>query len=153
MPYSLLSKFMKVGPVTGPVVPESNLSDEKTTALESADWVLQTENEGQLAIDLYKTKDALVMKSTIAGVTEDDLAIHIANDLLTIKGQRQRDEVVAQEDYFYQECYWGGFSRTVVLPMEIISEGVEASLKHGVLTIHMPLAQKSRSIKVKVKQE
>ena len=106
--------------------------------------------EGTLNIDLYQTRDNVIIKSTIAGVRPEDLDITIANDMVTIKGERKREEKIAAEDYFYQECYWGGFSRSVILPVDIDSEHVEADLKDGILTVILPKAAKAKTKKIKV---
>lgn len=109
--------------------------------------------EGQLSVDVYQTADAVVIKSTIAGVKPEDIDIAIDNDVLTIRGSRQTEEMVRIEDYFYQECYWGNFSRSIVLPIEVKSDEVEAALKNGVLTIILPKTKKNKSVAVKVKSE
>ena len=70
--------------------------------------------EGQLTIDVYQTEGEIVIKSTIAGVKPEDLDVAINNDMVTIKGERKNEEVVSGENYYYQECYWGNFSRSVV---------------------------------------
>lgn len=107
--------------------------------------------EGQLNIDMYQTRDNIIIKSTIAGVRPEDIDITVANDMVTIKGQRRKEETVAEEDYFYQECYWGGFSRSVIIPVDIDSEQIEADLKDGILTVIIPKAAKAKTKKVKVK--
>lgn len=73
--------------------------------------------------------------------------------MVTIRGKREIEETITEDDYFYQECYWGGFSRSIILPMEIIPEKVDASLKNGVLTVKLPKSKKTQSISVKVKEE
>jgi HSP20 family protein len=107
--------------------------------------------EGQLNIDMYQTRDNVIIKSTIAGVRPEDIDITIANDMVTIKGSRKKDEVISQDDYFYQECYWGNFSRSVIVPVDIESENIEADLKDGILTVIVPKAAKAKVKKVKVK--
>jgi len=107
--------------------------------------------EGQLNIDMYQTKDNVIIKSTIAGVRPEDIDITVANDMVTIKGSRRKDESVPQDDYFYQECYWGNFSRSVIIPVDIESEEIEADLKDGILTVIIPKAAKAKTKKVKVK--
>jgi len=107
--------------------------------------------EGQLNIDMYQTKDNVIIKSTIAGVRPADIDITVANDMVTIKGSRRKDESVPQDDYFYQECYWGNFSRSVIIPVDIESEEIEADLKDGILTVIIPKAAKAKTKKVKVK--
>ena len=107
--------------------------------------------EGALNIDMYQTKDNVIIKSTIAGVRPDDIDITVANDMVTIKGSRSREEKITNDDYFYQECYWGSFSRSVIVPVDIDSEQIEADLKDGILTIIIPKAAKAKTKKVKVK--
>jgi len=108
------------------------------------------EPEGQLAIDVYQTETELVIQSAIAGVRPEDLDISIEKDILTIKGER-RKPFEESGDYFSQECYWGPFSRQVILPVEIDPNKIEASLSEGILTIRMPkiLREKKRRIMVK----
>ncbi len=107
--------------------------------------------EGQLNIDMYQTKDNVIIKSTIAGVRPEDIDITVANDMVTIRGARKKDENIPQDDYFYQECYWGNFSRSVIIPVDIESESIEADLKDGILTVIIPKAAKAKTKKVKVK--
>jgi HSP20 family protein len=107
--------------------------------------------EGQLNIDMYQTKDNVIIKSTIAGVKPEDIDITVANDMVTIKGARRKEENIAQDDYFYQECYWGNFSRSVIIPVDIDSEQIEADLKDGILTVIIPKAAKAKTKKVRVK--
>lgn len=113
------------------------------------DWM--TDYEGALNIDMYQTKDNVIIKSTIAGVRPDDIDITVANDMVTITGSRKREERISDDDYFYQECYWGGFSRSVIVPVDIDSEQIEADLKDGILTVVIPKAAKAKTKKVKVK--
>lgn len=108
------------------------------------------ETEGQLSIDVYQTDKKIFVKSTIAGVQPEDLKISLHHDLLTIRGTRGSGAVVSEEDYLYRECYWGAFSRSIILPAEVDSRSVEAELENGVLTIAL-LKSKPGQIKVKLK--
>jgi HSP20 family protein len=114
----------------------------------SEDWL--SEYEGQLTIDMFQTKDNVIIKSTIAGVKPEDIDVTIANDMVTIRGERKRDFDASSEDYFYQECYWGSFSRSVVLPVDVDIENVGADLKDGILTVVLPKAAKARAKKIRV---
>jgi len=101
-----------------------------------AEWMDdEPETEGQLAIDVYQTDKKIIIKSTIAGAKPEDLKISLHNDLLSIKGHRQIKEKIAAEDYLYRECYWGSFSRSIILPSEVDNKRVEAELESGILTI------------------
>lgn len=108
-------------------------------------------NEGQLTIDVYQTDNDIVIKSTIAGVKPEDLDVSINNDMLTIRGERKNDEQVMEENYYYQECYWGSFSRSVILPIDVMADKIEASMKNGILTVRMPKAESNKSKKIQVR--
>ena len=110
----------------------------------------QPVEEGQLTIDVYQTPEEMVIKSTIAGVKSEDLDITIATDMVTIQGARKKDENVSPEDYYYQELYWGPFSRSVILPQEIDTEGAKASMKEGVLTIRLPKFERGKTKKLRI---
>lgn len=125
--------------------PKDELSVKDETP--SEEWM---ESEGQLTIDVYQTGDEMVIKSTVAGVTNADLDITITNDMITIKGQRKNHEIIDPKDYYYQELYWGNFSRSVILPQEIDTENAKASLKEGILTIRLPKLERSRTKKLKI---
>lgn len=107
--------------------------------------------EGQLTIDVYQTDNDIVIKSTIAGVKPEDLDVSINNDMITVRGERKQDEQISNENYYYQECYWGSFSRSVILPVDIVPDKVEASMKNGILTIRMPKADATRTKKIQVR--
>ena len=106
---------------------------------EIAEWLdyEEPETEGQLAIDVYQTDKKIIIKSTIAGVKPEDLKISLHHDLLTIKGTRSAGSEINETDYLYRECYWGSFSRSIILPAEVDGKRVEAELENGVLTISL----------------
>lgn len=113
--------------------------------------VAPDDQEGQLTVDVYQTADAIVVRSTIAGVKPEDLDVSITSDMVTIRGVRHHDEEVSEENYFYRECYWGNFSRSIILPVDIIAEKADASLKDGILTIRIPKADALVTKRVKVR--
>jgi len=106
--------------------------------------------EGQLAIDVYETPEEIVIKSTIAGVKSEDLDVGIEDNTVNIRGSRHNEEKIKGEDYFYQECYWGTFSRSVILPVEVDSDKTQASLKDGILTVRLPKIIKEKEKKIKI---
>lgn len=110
--------------------------------------------EGQLTIDCYKTPQAIVIESIVAGVKPDDLDVTITRDMVTIKGKRARSSNISSENYLYQELYWGAFSRSIILDEEIDVDAAEAVLnKNGIITITLPKLDKNRSQKIKVKND
>ena len=112
---------------------------------------IDDEMEGQLTVDVYQDKDNIIVQSTVAGVDPDDLEINITSESITIHGRRERKETIEEKDYFYQECFWGRFSRSIILPAEVDSEKSVASLKNGVLTVKMPKLERKKAKKLKVK--
>lgn len=119
---------------------------------EENNW-LEESFDGQLSIDVYQTPKEIVVKSTIAGVKPEDIDISINKDMVTIRGRRQQDETVSEENYLYRECYWGGFSRSIILPTDIKAEKVKATLKNGILTVVLPKATRFKPQTIKVKEE
>lgn len=149
---NLINKLMGTQTITEDGEETEDSEDGEVTAPQAAgsqeDWL--SEYEGQLTIDMYQTKDNVIIKSTIAGVKPEDIDVTIANDMVTIRGERTRDFEASSEDYFYQECYWGSFSRSVVLPVDVDIENVGADLKDGILTVILPKAAKAKARKIKV---
>lgn len=111
----------------------------------------EPEDEGELTVDIYDKGDAIVIQSTVAGVKPEDLDVAITNDSVTIRGKRERNEEVREDNYYYKELFWGVFSRSVILPEEIEEDMAEASLKHGLLTIRLPKKRRGVVQKLKVK--
>lgn len=121
----------------------------QTAPAEEESWA--GDSEGQLTIDVYQTDNDIVIKSTIAGVKPEDLDVSINNDMVTIRGDRKNEEKIENENYYYQECYWGTFSRSVILPVEVLADKAEATMKNGILTIRLPKADTTKSKKIQVR--
>jgi len=125
--------------------PEENDEDD--------DWLDGDYEEGELAVDVYQDKDNVYIKSTIAGVDPEDIDVSIHNDLLTIRGKREQCDEIRKDDYFLQECYWGSFSRSIILPVEVKAEKIDASLKDGILTVKLPKVKKAKKSQVRIKEK
>lgn len=127
--------------------------DGTMVAADDADAMMAEEdpNEmpGQLALDVYETKEKLVVKARTAGVNKQDLDVSISEGILTITGTLAsgEDEV---EQWHLQECYWGEFSRTLALPVPVKEEDIEASLKDGVLTISFTKVKQEQARKIEI---
>lgn len=127
--------------------------EDRMPAEGAGDENFVSEPEGQLTIDVYQTPNDIVVESAIAGVKPEDLDIEANTDSVTIRGERRREHEVKEEDYFYQECYWGRFSRSVILPQEVDPDKASVSFKNGILSVRLPKLSRSRSRKLKVKVE
>lgn len=113
--------------------------------------IVEEEEAGELAVDVYQTPTHIVIKAMIAGVRPEDLDVSITRDMVTIRGKRERHTEGTAGDFFFQELYWGSFTRTIVLPQEVEIEDAEASERHGLLIIKLPKLDKGRQAKLKVK--
>jgi HSP20 family protein len=131
----------------------STLSHKLHISTDYPEEDIDDETEGQLAIDVYQTPDDIVVESAVAGVHPDDLDINVTNDSVTIKGKRRRIREVEEKDYLYQECFWGKFSRSIILPQEIDPDKSTVTFKNGVLKIRLPKLNKKKVKKLKVKIE
>ncbi len=127
----------------------SSVKEKKVRAVSDDEY----DDDGQLTIDVYQSPDEIILESPIAGVRPEDVDVSITNESVTIKGKREHERRVRDDDYFYQECYWGRFSRSIILPQEVDAERSEAFIKNGVLTVRMPKLNRQRSKKLHVKSE
>lgn len=117
-----------------------------------AGWLAPTGAEA-LAIDMYETDDAIVVKSAIPGIKPEELDITITGDTLTIKGEIRAEEEIKEENFIRRERRYGSFSRSLAIPMPIVSDKAEAEFGHGILTLTLPKAEevKPKAIEVKAK--
>lgn len=119
-------------------------------AVANDEWDESDDLPGQLAVDVYETKEKLVVKARTAGVNKHDLDVSISDNTLSIRGTLSagnEDDVV---NYFVQECYWGEFSRSIALPVPVKEEEIEAMLKDGVLTISFTKVKQDTVKKIQV---
>lgn len=130
----------------------AQVADRQNTDIASDDW-MDDEGAGQLAVDAYQTDDSVVIKAPIAGVNPEDLDINITDEMVTIKGERHGSDSISRENYFVQECYWGAFSRSYVLPMSVDADNADAQLKNGILTITIPKLSKARARRLTIKTQ
>jgi len=128
-------------------MPESLVYFRRMQILPANDWMAPS-NEGQLSVDVFRDGDELVIRSTVAGVRPEDLDISIHGDLLTIRGHRSMIKEVPEDDWFYRECFWGAFSRSIVLPYEVATDSAQSTLKNGVLEIRIPVREHGQKIAI-----
>lgn len=114
---------------------------------------LINQEEGQLAVDVFQTADEIVVVAPVAGVKPSDLAINITDEVLTIKGARNFQFKAQGSDYFTQECFWGSFSRSIILPESVDVSNVKASFTNGILTVRIPKVEKIRTRMIKIQEE
>ena len=124
--------------------------DAAAPAAQDDQWDEDEPVAGQLAVDVYETKEKLVVKGRVAGVNKNELDVSIADNTLTVKGTLSAGNEEDVENYFLQECYWGEFSRSIVLPVPVKEDEIEAVLKDGVLTISFAKVKQDTVKKIEV---
>lgn len=149
MPINVKLKKQKADEAEDVLFPEAGSADSPHmhAALEIGSWTAG-HDEGQLAVDVSETDDEIILRSAIAGVNREDLDVFLHNDMLTVRGVRHAADEPGVK-YLVQECHWGQFSRSIILPSDIDPEGISAMLKDGVLTVRMPKVERSKKISVK----
>ena len=125
-------------------------TDEQNTATTAP---MLTDEEGQLTVDMWQTPSEIVIQTIVGGAKPDELDVSISHEMVTIRGKRSNTHTVSSNDYFYQELFWGTFSRTILLPQEVDADNAEATMKNGLLTIRLSKLDKTRTQRLKVKNE
>lgn len=109
------------------------------------------EEEGQLTVDIFDDGDNIVIQAILGGVKLDDIDVQVTDDAVTVRGRRGRSHEVRDESFYYRELYWGSFSRSIILPQEVISDEAEATMKEGLLTVTLPKRDRNKAQKLRVK--
>lgn len=131
---------------------------KKTKTLTTTEKTINPENKssifdqaGELVIDVYQTDNDFIITSAVAGITIKDIDISVDKDMMIIKGHRPEPDANLSKKYFYQECYWGPFTRKIILPTDINIENTSAEMEKGILTIKIPKIVKAEKEKVDIK--
>ena len=106
--------------------------------------------EGQLVVDVYETDKELIIQSAIAGIKNEQINVSLENDVLIIRGERENPNKDKDKRYFLKECYWGPFSKEIILPREIDTSKIDAKVKEGILTVRMPKIEREKNKKISV---
>lgn len=126
--------------------------EEKKEAKIKKVWPKKEAKEGELTIDVYETEKELVVQSPVAGIKPEELEIIIEDEMLTIKGERPYPEREEEAKTLLEECFWGPFSRRIVLPVEVDTNRIKASLEQGILTIRMPKVESKKKRRIIVEE-
>ena len=121
----------------------------KTASPKEQHW--DEDEVGELAVDVYQTPTHVVVKALVGGVIPTNIDISVTREMLTVRGTREDEREVEDDNYFQKELYWGAFSRTILLPEEVDVDAAEAYEKHGILIVRLPKINKGKQAKLKVK--
>ncbi|CAN5657839.1 hypothetical protein BH23PAT2_BH23PAT2_05990 [soil metagenome] len=132
------------------IAPTSVNDDDATSVATNDEWDDEEPMPGQLAVDVYETKEKLLVKARTAGVNKSELDVSIADNTLSIRGTLSAGTEDGVENYFVQECYWGEFSRSIALPVPVKEDEIEAVLKDGVLTVSFTKVKQDTVKKIQI---
>jgi HSP20 family protein len=132
---------------------EKEVDEEKPIVKElpKLETFSMSEEEGELAVDVYEDGSDIYVQAMIAGVNPENIDVTITREMVTLRGKRVNQTHLPEENYFHKELYWGGFSRKILLPEEIDSDRSEAIEKHGLLTLKLPKLNKTKTQKLEVR--
>ncbi|MFN7035280.1 MAG: Hsp20/alpha crystallin family protein [Bellilinea sp.] len=106
-----------------------------------------------LALDMYQTRDEVVVKAVLPGVKPEDIHVTVANGVLTIRGEVKEEKVNEDATYHIRERRSGLITRSIQLPVAVNVDHAKAEYENGILTLILPKAEEVRpkTISVKVK--
>lgn len=107
---------------------------------------------GQLAVDIYQKDKELVIVAPVAGIKQEEIHISLTDDVLTIKGERRAPESIEEQNYHIRECFFGPFSRSIVLPKEAILEKIQAEFENSILIIRIPKNPREQTKIIKISE-
>ena len=131
-----------------------NLEEEEEEVYEDdaqEDENVYDEEVGELSVDMYRVNNAIIIKTMVAGIQKSEIDISLTRDQVIIEGSRRNEPEGRIETVYFEELYWGAFERTINLPEEIDIELAEAHEAHGLLTLVLPLVDKNRQARLKIK--
>ncbi len=121
--------------------------------LPAIDRAFEQERVWVPAFDISETDDHIVVKADLPGIDAKELDISITGNVLTIKGEKKREKEEQNESFHRVERWFGSFTRSIALPVDVDAEGIEAIYKDGVLKIMIPKTEKAKRKKIEVKSE
>lgn len=101
-------------------------------------------------VDIFDKGSEIVLKAELPGLKKEDIGINVEDNLLTVRGERKREEEVKEKGYFRTERSYGSFSRSFKLPATVAADKIDAAYKDGVLTITLPKAEEAKPRQIEV---
>ena len=102
------------------------------------------------AVDIYETKESIVLNVELPGVTKDDISLEVKDSTLTIRGEKKLEKDVKEENFHRMERTYGSFTRAFTLPSTVQQDKVKAKFRDGILEIRLPKAEEAKPKQIKV---
>ncbi len=103
------------------------------------------------AVDIFERGEETVVRAELPDVRKEDLDLKVENNVLTLRGEKRRDETVKQENYHRSERHYGSFTRSFKLPSTVDTSRIQARYENGVLEIVVPKAEEAKPKQIEVK--
>ncbi|MFA5128320.1 MAG: Hsp20/alpha crystallin family protein [Patescibacteria group bacterium] len=113
---------------------------------------IEEHREGRLSVDVAESASEIIIIAPMAGALRENIELHLHNDLLTIRGER-KNPMPVDASYHFAECYWGKFSRSIVLPADVHLNMARAEYRHGLLIVNLPKIKIDHNIPITIVQE
>jgi HSP20 family protein len=104
-------------------------------------------------VDLFEDKNDIVIKAELPGMEKENVEVKLTDHMLTIQGEKKKEEEVKEENYYRSERSYGSFVRTLELPADVHADKVKASFKNGILEVRLPKTEEAKTKEIKVKVE
>jgi HSP20 family protein len=131
-----------------------NMGDEINRVFEqfgnSFGWIAEPGRYAP-AMDVRETDEAYIVEADVPGMKKDDIHLEVADNVLTITGERKDEKEEKDKNYHRIERHFGSFVRSVAIPGGIDSNKVSAKFENGVLTVTLPKPEESRPRRIEVK--
>ena len=114
---------------------------------------MEEAGEWMPSLDLSETDNDIIVKADLPGIDPKDIDISLANDVLTIKGEKKQEREEKDENYHIIERSFGSFTRSLRLPRDVQSDKISASYKNGVLKVVLPKSEEAKAKEIKIKVE
>lgn len=150
MPQSFFERLTGSRPAPPPESPRERVAPKSLAKEEDA---APADDDAELTVDLFDDGDNIVAQAIVGGVKPEDVDVQVTDDSITIRGKRHRVHEMKGNNFYFQELYWGSFSRSISLPQEVVSDEAEASTKNGLLTIKLPKRDRNKTQKLRVKSD
>lgn len=108
------------------------------------------QKEWEPGIEMFETNNEVVVRAELPNIDPKQVAITVAEDTITLKGETKHEEEQKERNYFYRELMYGAFTRTLRLPVPVKGAEAKAVYKDGVLEVKIPKAAQVKAIPVKV---
>jgi len=102
------------------------------------------------SVDVFEQKDEVVVKAELPGLSKEDIDVKVTGDVITISGEKKKEEKVEKKNYYRMERSYGSFTRSLRLPAEVQTEKASAKFEEGVLEIRIPKTEEAKKKEKKV---